>query len=369
MSFHSRKGFTLAEVLLASTIFAVVGLIAITIFVSILRIQQRIALENAIYEDARFMMERIAREVRRNAIDYEEYYNKLVEQKPYGVSYGCYGSRFYNPGKGSGPLKGNFGALCNDGTSAQLPQNVGCVLDKETLDINTGKNPFDGNVFGDKGSEVANAFCDKNFANNADPNCGSPNQTNHHLQKQLYLINPQGTEKTILALKEITSGSQNEHALALLRLTGEDEDNDGIREQWASCSSDPQNPFCCSKDFSCPAGLPSGSGTQGPLESTLSFNPVDNYQGFVPISPTRSDVIALDFFVAPLEDPRKAFAEDSVDIQQQPHVTIMITVQPARSVLQNYTDTVPQITLQTTLTSRVYNEVKSFGNIGVCQQY
>ena len=74
-----KKGFTLVEVILATSIFALVAIIGVIIFVNVTRIQRRIALENSLYEDGRFMMERLAREIRYNTIDYEEYYNKLVE--------------------------------------------------------------------------------------------------------------------------------------------------------------------------------------------------------------------------------------------------------------------------------------------------
>lgn len=80
--------------------------------------------------------------------------------------------------------------------------------------------------------------------------------------------------------------------------------------------------------------------------------------------------------MAPLEDPRKAFAETdaALQIQQQAHVTIILTVQPSRNALTAYEGQTPKVTLQTTVTSRVYNEVKSYYNKvvvgeGVCKDY
>ncbi len=335
-----KQGFTLVEVLLASFIFTVVGLIAVNVFVNILRIQRKISLENALYEDARFMMERITREIRKNAIDYEEYYNQLVAKKPYGESYGCYANRFYQPGdKGSnGGVK--YGSpVCSNGGDLNTP---GCIIDQNSIDIPTGQNPYAGS--GDP--EKASAMCDENLSSPI--SC----EGNLNAQKELYLINPQGTEKTILASKTITGLGQDPiKALAALRLTGKDEaPKDGINEAWA-----------CSTDFDC-------AGFENNLKGTLTADTNTIYKGFVPISPLRSDVESLQFIIAPLEDPRKAYAETTPDVQQQPHVTVLLKVKPAATETQNFGGEIPSISLQTTVTTRAYGDVKSFWgrNDGVC---
>jgi len=369
-----KSGFTLVEVLIAASIFTVVSLIAVTVFVNVIRIQRRVVLENAIYEDSRVMMERISREVRENTVDYEEYYNKSTDQdssapilgdanlngkNPYGFYFGCYAQRFYNPGS-AGTDIGKFGALCSV-PPGPPDANPGCIIDKTTLDINTGQSPFAGSL-GSPAQETANAFCDKSF-DLIDPQCGDVGDpVNHNLQDELYLINSQGTEKTIFALKDITTtpppgttpGTPAEHALALLKLDGQDVDpEDGIDETWRGCNTNPAD-LCCANGFDC------SSLTN--LEDSLKYNASNIYKGFVPISPSRTDVVALNFYVAPLEDPRKAFAETSTaaDVQQQPHVTIVLTVRPSAAELSGYDGDIPTITLQTTVTSRVYNEVKSY---------
>lgn len=381
----NRKGFTLAEVLIAATIFTIVSLIAINVFVNVIRIQRRVSLENAIYEDARVMMERMSREIRENAVDYEEYYNKASDQEPgfapllglggtnpFGNRYGCYSKRFYNPGSG-GPEVGGFGAYCNDGSTTP-DSNPGCIVDKTTLDINTGRNPYAGySTIPAKGDpDVANAFCDENQASAGDNNCKDSNP-NHNDQAELYLINAKGTEKTFLALKQINA-TPSEHALALLRLTGQDKDRDGVNEIWRDCDTalPPGNKFCCSTGFDCSdASVPFATSS---LENTLVYD-ANIYKGFVPISPTRTDVVSLKFYVSPLEDPRKAFDETALTlgIQQQPHVTVVLTVKPSAGSISGYDGDIPQITIQTTVTSRVYNEVKSYytksGANGVCKAY
>ena len=384
-----RRAFTLVEVLIAASIFTIVSLIGINVFVNVIRIQRRVTLENAIYEDARVMMERIAREIRSNTVDYEEYYNKAMDQEagfgsitglgtqnPYGNRYGCYAKRFYNPGTG-GPEYLNFGAMCANGN--KVSDDPDCIIDKTTLDINTGQNPFAGFSTDplDNSPEVASAFCDYSFS--GDTTCGKAADTDHNVQDELYLVNSQGTQKTIFTSKEITPAVAGppavpaEHALALLRLTGQNPDKDSVYEQWRSCDITvaPGNAFCCSPGFDCGTIAPTSS-----LENTRNYNPTNLYQGFIPISPTRTNVVSLKFIVAPLEDPRKAFAETdtSLGIQQQPHVTVILTVQPSASVSSGFAEDLPTITVQTTITSRVYNEVRSYytfpsGAFGLCESY
>jgi prepilin-type N-terminal cleavage/methylation domain-containing protein len=355
------SGFTLVEVIIASSIFTIVSLIGVTVFINVTRIQRKIALENAIYEDGRFMMERISREIRANTVDYEEYYNKLVEGKKYGEEYTCYATRFYNPGEGDIE---NLGATCSDqpaplggGDPKDYP---GCIIDKTTLDVNTGKNPYSGNDFVDNNPEDSNAFCDQHFGSGS--GCGADSTL--HNQSELYLINSKGTKKTLIAPKKVNA-SPNEYALSMLQIEGLDTNTDSIVDKWVDLSVSPKE-FYCSANYDCPGA------TLSDLESTLDGTTAGTrYQGFVPISPLRTTIKDLRFYVSPLEDPRKAFAETLTTdvIQQQPHVTIVMVLQPAESELGTFGGEVPTITLQSTVSSRVYNEVKSYTGAETCADY
>lgn len=343
---HAKKpGFTIAEVIIAATIFTVVGIIAITTFVNIMRIQQRIALENAIYEDGRFMMERVAREIRQNTIDYEEYYRLDTPDLFYGEKYGCYAQRFYNPG-----TPPSLGAVCNDGSDPTVPGNEDCIIDKNSLDINTGQNPYIGYT-GTTTYEEANALCDELNHGDGGGDCASANAGSLSTQQQLFLINPSGTEKTFIALK--STNELNEHTMAMLQLAGKDVDTDGVAEVWMEPGNIPNYEEFCLEGYDCVLDTS--------LEDNLSEGK-DLFKGFVPLTPLRSNVTSLTFYISPIEDPRKAYAETEVEagIQQQPHVTIVMTLQPAASELGKYDGEIPTITLQTTVATRVYNEVKSY---------
>lgn len=345
-----QSGLTLVELIVAISIFTMVGLMAVNIFVNITRIQGRLALENAIYEDARFMMERISRSIRSNAIDYEEYFNKAIDSdNQYGQLYGCYAAQFFNPGEqlegqnldtgGVATIPGDLGAFCSTG---DLYSGQDCTVYKPSLDINTGVFPYNGKSLAvSPDGENSNAFCPVEHIGAS--SCDGTEAT--YPQDSLYLISPDGKRKTIFSLKTV---NDPEKALGMLELTGQDGDNDGISEQWDSCSGD----FCCSEGFDCTLTSPATT-----LEDTLAGGPI--YEGFIPISPLRTDVKNVTFYVLPVEDPRKAFAEE--DVIYNPRVIVVLTVTPTQDQLNRYGNVgfPPELTLQTTISSRIQTEVKS----------
>jgi prepilin-type N-terminal cleavage/methylation domain-containing protein len=358
-------GFTLIEVLIATSIFTVVSLLAMTAYINITRIQSRINLENAIYEDGRFMMDRLTRDVRENAVDYEEYFNKNFHAAsgqawPYGHTYGCYSLQFYNPGINSSRAVDShgLGALCGFPVDGDPAANPGCTIFKPSFDINTGKNPFVGRA-GTPAETEASAFCASNFTyvlksySNLIKTC-SPGQE-FYPQQELYLIDKNGKKKTIFARRKIAT-SPDVYALGMVQLNGEDSDSDGIFDKWENCSGG-ANKFCCASGFDCT--LTNGSDS---LETTLATYtlPTQLYKGFIPVSPLRSTITRLNFIITPIEDPHKAFAEFSE--LAQPKVTIAMTLEPSPDQLKNFGGdpaNPPEITLQTTVSSRVQTEVTS----------
>ena len=237
-------------------------------------------------------------------------------------------------------------------------------VDKTTLDINTGQNPFKGNNFitGGMPAEDANAFCDDHFNPPPSGDCSTNTVSD---QQELYLIDRNGQYKTIFARKKVKIVDGNpEYALALVKLYGKDENpKDGIYEKWTEISGGAINYYFM-------PGFSYNPAVGKNLEATLNGTTYDLYEGFVPISPLRTNVTDIHFYISPMEDPRKAFSETKVSdaIQQQPHVTIVMTVTPAASELINYMGTPPEVTLQTTVTSRIYNEVNSYDAQPRCKE-
>lgn len=151
---------------------------------------------------------------------------------------------------------------------------------------------------------------------------------NDHLPEELYLITSDGFEKTII--KKVQNGT--EFRLAMLKLIGADDNGDAIPDVWTPAP-----------DF-----LNGGSAV------------------FQEIQPDTIKITGLKFIVSPLEDPRKAFATFTNDVQIQPHVTILLTTELAGTEERNgirvapgIKGPAPSITLQTTVSARAQNQVMS----------
>jgi type II secretory pathway pseudopilin PulG len=350
----SKQGLTLVELLVAVSLFSAVGLMVVTLFINVTSIQARLSLENAINEDARFMMERISRAVRNNAVDYEEYFNKAMEpDNQYGDLYGCYSAQFFNPGLGEAgneaSTPGVHGAFCYNNSMAFVAYTGqdNCVVYKPSVDINTGQLPYKG---APGTLRASNAFTPSYLKGVA----SVPKQLNQ--VKELYLIDKTGQRKTIFSRKSTNGGA---YALSLLELNGKDENNDGVHEKWRECNGSPGT-FCCESSYDCTSGLGISWNT---LEDTLNLTTSsgDYYSGFVPISPMRTNITNINFQISPGDDPRKAFASNNIT---QPMVRISLTVQPSPDQLTRYGNPsgadIPTLTLQTTVSSRIQSEVKSY---------
>lgn len=342
-----NKGFTLIEVLIASSIFAMVSMIGATIFMNISQSERKTSLTNAIYEDARVVMEMLAREIRASTIDYEEYYSVgALQSAYYGINRGVYGSRFYDPGyyydpvapeQGENPK--DLGTTCfdDDGNSGSC-DDAYTILFPLSVDKNTGRS------FWNDEDGTANAFCDKgNGQCEEDPSFN-----------ELYLISADGREKTILIKQKITA---DDYALSMIKLDGVDSDTNGVVDI-----------FKCNSDYDCKTTLPEADFTylsalkEGDIklpETGMEETPFSiTNSDFIPISPLRSSISDLKFYISPKDDPYKAFAEK--DMQYQPYVTIVLTLEPSEKERANYPGDPPKITIQTTVSAGVKQKITTY---------
>lgn len=307
-SVQKTRGFTLVEALIAISIFLVLITATTGLFTNAFSSQRKAQVSKIVYEEGRIALERIVKEIRRGTIDYEEYWNRFQHQftetddnSVYGLNYGDYSLQFYVDGDGD-PL-----------TVSRFDENIG---------ENLGDNPLlDASSL---------AVCDSTMIPNV------PASSDGYEQCELYLINSNGTEKTILKLipEDIDIGGgviAVEYHLEMMKLNGSDTDFDGTVDTWTAAAD-----FCAVY-----AGL------------------VCTTRQFQKIQPNSIQITSLKFYISPLEDPRKAFAEFTDAVQQQPHVTIEMTVEP--SVIRTYgiRGEIPSVTLQTTIGARAQNEIKS----------
>lgn len=367
---NDRRGVTLIEVMIAVSLFAIVTVIANGIFSSMVEIQKKSNLQNAVFSDMQIIIEQLIYEIQHGSIDYEEYYNVCVIQNAcksgsstdayLGINYGVYGSRFFDPGAriDKQPSKNpeNLGVECD--YPKNLAPGQGCeIIFNPSIDLNVGQNPFVGNA------DSANAFCD-----NGRGLCGGNFKSSVTVDK-LFLINDMGNKKTMLGRKLVTT---NDWAIGKVVMDGKDLDQNGLVDT-----------FICKSNYNCyGAGQANEEdylskiikipqitnakdiglyGITIPRLSDLknvSFFPAMTTSNFVPITPLRTSVKELSFVISPVEDPYKAFTEK--DIAGHPSVTINIVLGLSENAAKNYPGDFKDVTFTTTVASGVVGRVDTY---------
>ncbi len=362
MQIKNKKGFTLIETLIASSIFALVAVMGATIFLNISRTERQTGLTNAIYEDARIVIEKISNEIRNGTIDYEEYYSiEVLGADYYGINRGVYGSRFFDPGMkynvgagggDAGVNPTNLGAECFTGAIGVI---VSCndaaakFVYPPSVDTNTGQNPYTG-----EGAD-ASAFCD----GEVDGEACEDNPSKKHAE--LYLISKDGREKVIISLQPITA---EDNAISVLPMRGVDVDANGVVDVF-SCTDDLYE-YCAhpgAVNYTRPASITfanlASNNIYLPESSSNDVEFASGTSPFTPISPFRSTVTELKFIIWPDEDPYKSFSE--IDKQYQPNVTIILSIQPSSAEMEDYPgETTPVVRLQTTVSAGSRNEIQTY---------
>lgn len=377
-----KRGFTLIEVLIAASIFSVVITISTSIIFDIINTEKRTDILNGLYEDGKIAMEQLTSAIHDNAIDYEEYFsinvvqpNRGIVNPIYGLYYGAYASRFYDPGKsymGNTPSlnPADLGVWCSDDQRYTSSCQSIYLLSR---DQNVGQNPW--NATDDASQKSANAFCDTNLGTPV-PACASSGVDKTPFDfagSELYLINKDGTKKTIFVRKVINMNMTDyASAIGKLEMDGVDTDQNGNIDL-----------FKCAKGYSCAlvTSYPGSAKTlyYGPYSSDpttflstagittiaeksslkMAFNFHSSNNVFIPITPFRTSIKNLTFIINPVEDPYKAFAEAAV--QTHPFVTIIMTIEPSPKEKLKYPGGKPPVvTIQRTVTAGIHGNVTNY---------
>lgn len=309
------RAFTLIEVLLAVTIFSFVAVFAVYLYVDTVHNDEKISFERELYEEARYTLERVVSELRQGTVDYAEYWNMSHENS-------C-----------SADLNGNGTQEGDDFYEDNFYGEYGSCYQfyaASFYDTNSDGDPvFFENI---NGKQIALEHLGTN---------GSENAISEGAQDELYIINADGNLKTILRRRgnkdekpcseiDRSENSTEYCRLEILRMEGRDTDVDGKVDSWI-----------CTDDFG-------GEGCT-PEES------------FRPISTPNIDITDLQFFIAPVEDPYKSYNED-IENNLQPHVTIIFSSRTPERRMSNMRGEAPHITIQTTVSARVYEEVTLYNN-------
>lgn len=337
ISHRRHLGFTLIELTVSIFILSLLAVFSGRIYLNYLDASRNIKAGNLLYEEARFLMEKIVWEIRQNAIDYEQYFNENV-MIPYNKialgmtgtytdNYCSYSSFFYDSGKDGDPNSLND----NKSTGLRNPERE-ALYTGAGLDI-TAVRP---------------------------------------IENELYLINLAGNKRTILTRQTKNVDGVDIGKASMLQLDGADYGTDhingkdsynGLKLSDPNCQPDDRendgltDSWFCSKDFPCKHDVPIQSTTVPACEGYRDIDPLHPLDGFIDISPSAINVTNLRFLIAPSDDPWKAYGINSVQIQ--PHVTIQMTVEANPRLASTVGNRLPSITLSTTITTRNYDEVKS----------
>lgn len=304
-----KPSFTLIEVIVAMTVFIMLATSGIMMLSQVSKMSHEVKMREYLYTETEAGLEKMSRIIQDSAIDYEEYNSRVLEQ---GVS-----NPFDDPFGGTATYGDNYGAY-----HAKFFDATG-----NEVGINPTNNS-DG---------TANAMCE------GLANCSY--NLIYYSVGELYLIDGFGTERTYFVLE----GDGTENAISMLKMVGTDElDSDGLIGQNGLIDT-----WVCATDYTC-------TGTDSHPSSDDRTDGRDN-NNFVPITPSNINIEELHFYLAPIEDPFKAFAEDQhgnnstrtfEHVQIQPKVTI--------TIVASYVDegiTGPSITLQTSVGTGVYNKI------------
>lgn len=362
-----RGGFTLVEVLIATSILAIVGGLVTGLFSTIMRHKDSSSSSQLLADDGRIMLTQIARDIQTNTVDYDEYYNEALygatesDGKPFpGQRFGEYASRFYTVTDSS---KNTTGGCSKDTTSC----------------ISVGANPSDNtfvhtaNAFRQAGkATLANLLCD---------NDGNSTVSGYNIEcvKRLFLISGDGLKRTFLAPKQVSYPNQSAKTSLLSKVVLSRLDKKGDAMP-AGFRCDP--PWCPTdgpgKVEISIANYKNSSGAvlknvknmripnMDALTKSLTNNGIaDAYANdFLPLSPSRTNITDLKFYISPVEDPHKGFSEDlfaagaTERVSHQPSVTIVLTVEPASNQISG--TKFPPMTLQTTVTPGSFTDVPSY---------
>jgi len=351
-----QRGVTLIEVLIAVSLFSVIAVISSNILIDIVQLEKKTSVQNAMYDDLRLILQQLTNEIQNGQIDYEEYFNHHVLytgiDTVYGVNYGVYGSRFYdpqityNPDDNANPQ--DLGWECSKDNGSECE-----IVYTDSIDLSTGANPFEGSG---RDAANSNAFCDDPYKT---IDCTGWLGLSDHL----FLLDRTGTEKTIITTR---STQDSDRALAMVKMEGLDIDQNGIVDSFRCKDEYVCNPLNITDlkiDWSkitgdANAAVIAEHDLTSPKETELAMDYSPATSAFVPISPLKTNIENLQFIINPVEDPFKAYSEDAV--QYYPTVTIIITVGLSEDTAEDYPGDFEPITVQTTVAAGVFGEIQSY---------
>ena len=330
-------GFTIIELMVSLSVLTILSLFSGRIYLNYTASTRDLKASNLIYEEARFLMERLVREVRQSGIDYEQYWNQNVNI----------------PFKG-GTYTDNY---CEYGMFFTDNGQDGIYTDFEDNESTGFRNVSHVDTLAALTPPIA-------------PEAVLP------IEKELYLINIAGDKRTMIKRIARNDGTNDIGKISMLKLNGKDFGTDHINRSDPLNDGDIPSTDCldtfedtrendglidtwhCDENYPCDRETDIAS-PYGALAACRGYgHTIDPINSFIDISPEALNIVDLKFIISPSDDPWKAYSMNNVQIQ--PNVTIQLTAEANPKLVSLIDDDrVPSITLTTTVTTRIYDEIKS----------
>ncbi|MDD2566174.1 MAG: prepilin-type N-terminal cleavage/methylation domain-containing protein [Candidatus Gracilibacteria bacterium] len=360
------KGFTLIEMIMVITLFAIIILIAFEAMGNIAVFRTRLASRLDIEQDLYYTTEMLSSEIKDfgGDIDYEEYFNRKMIGIQTGSGHYSNFSGFGNYGSGSTPgTAGAYGdgpylCLSGDGTPMGV---LGCAINSFNNygSSTAGKPQRFGEYalqFIDYNSNASSDLGDENGDGNItgdddDENIGQGQEAfTGNKVEELYLIRKgKENERMLLRLNIIKdpnaltgstctfpagTGSGCLGNIQILKLNGKDYGLDHSGSTNDSGQFDGRiDTRICNNDFYCPK----------------LYNIPGSNEGRIDLLPDYINIKNIKFYVYPKKDYKFAWAESDPNTNINPYVKINITLGYARSKRKILKGINPEINITTTI--------------------
>ncbi len=339
---YRNRGLTLIELLIASTISAVV---LTSLFVSLGNVyfsQKKVTAVQSFASESRFLMERVAQLVRNNTIDYDRFF---IEVGPGNTGEQC---PFFNIEQ----VREGTSTIINESTPVACNCDIlsGCSNTDDCRAAVGYERLFYWNVVPDEeipryrnlgGKKPSSISGVEDQVDNCVRAWSGPLDT-------LYLINEARTER--VALKAEDGRLQMERQFGV-----DTSPHDGFADTWSSFSKWKQN----GSDWECEV-LDAEGTSLGQAMDAFTEKDCARAHSWVSLSPRQLEILDFEFIPGPDREPFLSYRIEEVQIQ--PHVFLRLKTKLKEPELfgldPNSDKSVFTLTQQTTASSRVFGDIR-----------
>ena len=334
--------FSLLEMMVASTISAIIFGSALTVVSHLYYSQTRVELAQNFYAETRLLQERLSHSIRNSTIDYDRFW-----QEAYNRDINSDLSKDIRTDSAGDSIICDLGAWTTNYTNFDTASQLSYVdiFYWDTQNALVGGTAVD---------EILDARLGKmNTASSPDPNC---NRVLKNTLSTLFLMSGDRTYRTKLAVSKCDdsecSFADKENVIVLERQLGHDEDGDGLIDHWSTQSRFFEGNEC---QIFIDAPINDWVPVMGQKEDA-DF--CDLAHDEVIISPVSLEIMDLSFTVEPEADPYLNYEED--DFLKHPFVLWSMDIMFRDFAGNGYTETrAPRMSFQTSVSTRVYGDTRA----------